>query len=203
MSRDGGPGAPPPTDADLAAAREALERTLANAGAALDEEALWLEPEAALEDAVADAVSAPVEAPRPAWRSWPAMVAAAAVVLAVVAVAAIVAARPAAPDWEVALAGTDAAPGASAIARGWNEASGTRMQLDVSGLDRAPDGFVYELWLSEGPVHVSAGTFRSAEDVQLWVGVRRSDYPRVWITLEPIDDDPRPARNILDTGPST
>ncbi len=131
------------------------------------------------------------------------MVAVAAAVVAVVAVGAIVATRQAAPDWEVALAGTDAAPGASAIARGWNEPSGTRMELDVSGLDPAPDGFVYELWLSEGPIHVSAGTFRSAEDVQLWVGVRRSDYPRVWITLEPIDDDPGPARNILDTGPST
>ena len=105
------------------------------------------------------------------------------------------------PDWEVVLTSPDPASTAAAVALGWNEESGTRVHLDISGLDEAPDGFVYELWFSAGDVYVSAGTFRGTDGVQLRSGVRRGAYPRLWVTLEPLDGDPAPtAVSVLDTG---
>ena len=105
------------------------------------------------------------------------------------------------PDWEVALPATDLAPNAVATVSGWNEASGTRMVVDIEGLDPAPPGSFYEFWLSEGPVHISAGTFHTGGKIELWSGVARADYPRLWVTLEPIDDDESPSPiTVLDTG---
>lgn len=76
-----------------------------------------------------------------------------------------------APDWEVALPGTELATGAAGTVRGWNEDSGTRMIVAIDGLAPAPDGFFYEFWLSDGPIHVSAGTFRTGGEIELWSGV--------------------------------
>jgi hypothetical protein len=56
----------------------------------------------------------------------------------------------------------------------------------VSGLDPAPEGYVYELWFSNPATRVSAGTFRTAGDVELWTAVSRRDYPRLWVTLQPV-----------------
>ena len=126
-------------------------------------------------------------------------IAAAAAIAVVVAVAAVL--RVPQPDWTVDIPGTALAPNAAATVSGWNTDDGTRMRLDASSLDSAPSGHVYELWLSEGPIHISAGTFRGGEDVELWAGVRREDYPRLWITLEPVDTDPSPSsQTVLDTG---
>jgi hypothetical protein len=106
------------------------------------------------------------------------------------------------PDWEVAIDGAGPAPLASGTVAGWNTESGSRMILDVEGLDPAPPGFVYELWLSAGPRHISAGTFVEAtSDLELWAGVSRRDYPRVWVTLEPLDgDESLSGQTVLDTG---
>ena len=184
-----------PTDAEIREARHAAEAHLNQVG--LDDAALWEEPSAGFAAAVIDAIDpspaagATVRSSRLWW-----MVGAAAAVLIAVGVYTM---RPAPADWEVALAPTDAAPGVEARVLGWNEASGTRMELVVKGLEPAPNGFVYELWLSDGPVHVSAGTFHNPVDVTLWAGVSRGDFPRLWITLEPLDDDPSPGLNLLDT----
>ena len=75
------------------------------------------------------------------------------------------------------------------------------MVVAIEGLNPAPDGFVYEFWLSDGPVHISAGTFHSDGEIELWSGVSRADFPRLWITLEPLDEDESPSGNtVLDTG---
>jgi len=74
------------------------------------------------------------------------------------------------------------------------------MVLEVWGLDPADDGSYYELWLTapDGR-HVSAGTFRDSGRFEVVAGVRRSDFPRIWVTLEPADDDPGPtSRTVLD-----
>ena len=193
-----------PTDKELGVARMALEESLEAVGISLDEPGLWFDSTPGGVERVVAVLGEP-EAPGSTaegdrsrrTRRW---VAAAVGIAAVVAAAAIVAGtRSPGADWEVALAGTEAAPTAHAVARGWNEASGTRMKLDISGLQPAPVGFVYELWLSKGPVHVSAGTFHNSADAQLWVGVSRRDFPRVWVTLEPLNDDTGPAVNILDS----
>jgi hypothetical protein len=104
------------------------------------------------------------------------------------------------PDWEVALPGTSEAPLAAGVVQGWNEPGGTRLVLDIEGLPPAPEGSVYEFWFSAGELHISAGTFKAPNEVELWVGVSRSEFPRLWITLEPLDDDESPSGvNLMDT----
>lgn len=208
-----------PSDEELLTARAQLEALIGPAG--LDDAALWAEPSANFEDSLmaqVETATAPVEgtsaeampagplpstdaevtvlADRARRNRWLAPAAVAAAVLAVVAVVTL---RPAAPDWEVALGATEEAAGVEATVLGWSEPSGTRVELDISGLDEAPDGFIYELWFSDGPIHISAGTFHNPDDVTLWAGVSRRDFPRLWITLEPLDNDPGPGLNLLDT----
>lgn len=105
------------------------------------------------------------------------------------------------PDWSVDLVAGPEAPGAWAVVSGWNTSEGTRMIFDVSGLDDAPDGSYYEVWLTapDGR-HVSAGTFNRPGRFEVMAGVRRGDYPQIWVTLEPADGDlnPYPA-TVLDT----
>jgi hypothetical protein len=123
---------------------------------------------------------------------------AAAVVVAVIAWSGL--AGPA-PDWEVAIVGTDLAPDASGSVRGWNVDAGTRVEFDVDGLDPAPPGHFYEIWFSRDRVHLSAGTFLTVDDVTATVGAARRDFPRIWVTLEPADEDESPSRHtVLDTG---
>jgi len=106
-----------------------------------------------------------------------------------------------APDWEVAVPGTELAPGASAVAKGWIGESGTRLVVAVEGLEPAPDGFVYEFWLSKGRLHNSAGTFTAGGELELRSGVSRAEFPRLWVTLEPLDEDEGPTTHtVLDTG---
>lgn len=167
----------------------------------IDGAALWEEPPANLEGRIVSLIAGPSTEAAPIVRSkgWQMAVAAFAAVAAVL-VGVFVLQRSPAPDWEVALPGTEQAPLAFGVVSGWNDPSGTRMALDVEGLPPAPEGFLYEFWLSEGDLHISAGTFKQTEGVELWVGVSRADFPRLWITLEPIDDDESPSGiNVMDT----
>ena len=138
----------------------------------------------------------------PAHRSgrgwWLASGIAAALVL-IVLVAAALSTADHGPDWEVALLPTDVAPQASARVLGWNTGGGTRLYVELEGLEPAPEGFVYQLWFTRDDQHISAGTFTGGEGIEMWVGVRRGDFPRLWITLEPLDSDPGPYQTVLDT----
>lgn len=190
-------------DIELERSAGGVADLIAHGGLHLDDDALWVHPDADLEASIMAAVSGggggggavSIDSARRFRWLGPAVAAAAAALIVMVTLNAR-----SAPDWTVALGGTDAAPASSAVVSGWNEASGTRVELDITGLDPAPEGYVYELWFSAGEVHVSAGTFHGAgTDAVLWAGVARGDFPRVWITLEPLDDDPSPGLNILDT----
>jgi hypothetical protein len=170
---------------------------------ALGDSSVWAEPPPELADRVVGLVTGTrIEgggAPRRGRRVL-AAVAAAAVVLIVAAGVFGVLGRGAPPDWEIALPATELAPGASSSVAGWNTDSGTRMVLTVDGLDPAPAGYVYELWLSKGSVHVSAGTFARDGEIEVWTGVTRADFPRLWVTLEPLDGDAGPSwQTVLDT----
>ncbi|MGH8927913.1 MAG: anti-sigma factor domain-containing protein [Acidimicrobiia bacterium] len=104
-------------------------------------------------------------------------------------------------DWEIQLVATPEAPEARATIRGWATAQGTRMVIDISGIEDAPFGSYYEIWLTalDGR-HVSAGTFNGPGQVTAFAGVRRADYPRIWITLESADQDLGPSgETYLDT----
>lgn len=125
-------------------------------------------------------------------RRWlnPVISAAAGLVVAVVGFAALTAFNNRAEDGtvELALAGTELAPAASAEAEIVDLPSGTRIVIDVSMLDPAPVGSYYELWLrKDAEVGVSAGTFhlRGGDgEIELWAGVSATEYPLVTVTLQ-------------------
>jgi hypothetical protein len=95
-----------------------------------------------------------------------------------------------APGVEVALAGTDDLPGASATAELRDEPSGVSVVLDVSGLPPAPDGTFYEAWLVGDSGKISAGTFHrrgDQDEVQLWLGVEPAGYDAITVTRQPVE----------------
>lgn len=169
--------------------------------AELRDPALWQESTPDLEEAVVAAVTS--AGGGRAARSWRRIATVAAVAAAVVVAGVawgLTRGDPA--DWEVPLAATDRSPGAAATVRGWNTSWGTRLAIDLAGLDPAPEGFLYELWFSRDEVHLSAGSFAAGDRVDLAIGVARRDFPRIWITLEPIDADESPSGvTLLDSEP--
>jgi len=183
--------------ADCRAEMPSLQETRGIIGSAT----FWEEPPADLEDRVVGLIAGPGRGEERAGRPfrWPLALVGAASAAAVL-LGVFITLRPPPADWEMALPGTAEAPLAQGVVSGWNEPSGTRMSLDIDGLAPAPDGFFYEFWLSAGDLHISAGTFKETEGVELWVGVSRADFPRLWITLEPIDEDESPSGvNVMDT----
>ena len=170
---------------------------------ALDDPVFWEEPSATLEDRVVAMIAGPSPTEgrvRPSMGRARLLAFGAGAAAAVLAVAVWAGLRGPGPDWRVDLPGTAEAPLAMGVVEGWNEASGTRLVLDIEGLPPAPEGSVYEFWLSRDELHISAGTFVSPDAVELWAGVSRGDFPRLWITLEPLDDDESPSGvNVMDT----
>lgn len=110
---------------------------------------------------------------------------------AAVAAVTVVATRPGghSAEVEVALAATDLAPGASGTIGLSFEESGTRIDLDATGLGTAPPGFFYQGWVKGDRGLVSIGTFHTPDKVILWAGVDLADYPTLTVTLEPEDGD--------------
>jgi len=89
---------------------------------------------------------------------------------------------------EVALAGTEDLPGATATAELRDEAAGVSVLLNVAGIPPAPEGTFYEVWLVGDSGKVSAGTFhrRGDEDqITLWLGVDPADYDAISVTRQP------------------
>ena len=98
-------------------------------------------------------------------------------------------------DWEMTLVSASEHPEASAVVQGWSTGRGTRMVIEVVGLEDAPSGSYYEIWMTaDDGRHISAGTFNGSGRVTAFAGVRRADYPRIWITLETADHDLGPSR---------
>ena len=155
---------------------------------------LWEEPGPELEDRVLAALgSETAVSARHGWR-WLGIAASIAVILIAVL---SVSGR---PDWKVELEAGPMGPEATAAVLGWNERTGTRMVLDVGGLPELEAGF-YEIWMTAPDgAHVSAGSFTASGRVEVSVGVRRADFPRIWVTIEPADGDPLPTpKTVLDT----
>jgi hypothetical protein len=128
----------------------------------------------------------------PLWQR-PVLLAAAAVALVGITVGGTLAATRDATEpagTEVALAGTENMPDASATVQLRNEPSGVSVTLNVSGLPPAPERTFYEAWLvSEDRGKVSAGTFHIREpqdDIVLWLGVDPADYDAITVTRQPI-----------------
>ncbi len=92
----------------------------------------------------------------------------------------------------VALAATDLAAGASATAELTSTPAGLKIVLDVDGLSGAPDGEMYQAWISDGEVRVSAGSFHlrgGDPPIELWAGTADPSFTIITVTIEPIDGD--------------
>ena len=169
--------------------------------AALKRGDLWDEPRPGLEDDIVAVIRAePVgldavrsSRQRRRFPTW--LVGAAAI--AVIATGAVVLARAADDDDEVAgetteasLAGTELAPDASADAFFTPTPAGLKILLDADGLAGAQPGEMYEAWISDGEIRVSAGTFhlRDGDDpIELWAGTDDPRFHLMTVTIEPID----------------
>ena len=179
----------------------AVRRPLEAMDAGLRDPLLWVEPAPALEGVVVDVITSGSGAPRSGRRRGlvAALAGAAAVTIALVGAGGLwLVLHSPGPDWEVTLEGSHWGAANVATVSGWRTASGTRVVIAGDGLDEAPPGFAYELWFSRGGTHVSAGTFTTLDEpVEMTVGVARRDYPRLWVTLEPIDADPSPSSSVV------
>jgi Anti-sigma-K factor rskA, C-terminal len=86
-----------------------------------------------------------------------------------------------------AVAGTELAPDASAVATVEETGSGVAIELDVSGLPPAEPGTYYQAWVKGPEGLVTVGTFhmRGGDDhVDLWSGVPLDRYPTLTVTLQ-------------------
>ncbi len=167
----------------------------------LDPPAVWAEPDPGLEDRVVAAIAAESDpgvdglrhppAPGRAERRHLWVIGAAGMLLLALAVGIGLGLRdgddPVADDIEVALAGTDLAPGASAVAELRETPQGLRVLLTVTGLDPAPPGTYYQGWMRRADDGVSIGTFhlRGGDGtIELWGGVPARDYPVMTVSLQ-------------------
>ena len=92
--------------------------------------------------------------------------------------------------FQVALAATELAPGASGDATLTKTSSGWRIELDATGLPRLDDGQFYEAWLRDADGNlVPVGTFNEGQNVTLWAGVSPKDFPTLTVTRERADGD--------------
>jgi hypothetical protein len=88
---------------------------------------------------------------------------------------------------DFAIAGTELAPKASAIATVEERGSGVAIEIDVSGLAPAEPGTYYQAWVKGPDGLVTVGTFhmRGGDDkVELWSGVSLDRYPTLTVTLQ-------------------
>ena len=183
---------PDPSDDDLAALAALLARAEP-----------WDEPPRELEDAVVAAIgsevgalstaASPTRAERRAVAVWSrSRMLAAAAAIAVVVAGVVVMTRGSTDGVAFALAGTDAQPEASAEVLVSATPGGLKILLETDGLPGAPEGYMYEAWVGDGTIAVSCGTFhlRGGDSrIELWAGVTGARFHRLWVTLEPIDDD--------------
>ena len=174
----------------------------------------WDEPPRELEDAVVAAITAEADTDTTAGntpptsltehrarRSWSTtrVLGAVAAITVVVAGVAVLTRQGDSDAVSFELAGTEAQPDASADVEVSATPAGLKILLDADRLPGAPDGFMYEAWVGDGTIGVSAGTFhlRGGDGpIELWAGVTDPSFEQLWVTLEPIDDDPTSSGDV-------
>lgn len=104
---------------------------------------------------------------------------------------------------EVALAGSELVPEASAVAHVDPQRDGVRIVLEVTGLPPAPPGSFYAAWVvkEEPRTRVPIGTFHlrggGNDRIELWSGVSTDDYPVVSVTRQSEADPAGPGEPML------
>lgn len=181
--------------------------------AALSRPDVWEPLPDGLEDEIVGAIRAePVPLDRArrrrSWRAVPAWAAVAAAAAGIAVGAIVVAmagddgdvAETAGDTTEAALVGTELAPGASATALFSPTPAGLKILLDADGLPGAAEGHMYEAWISDGDVRVSAGTFHlrdGSEAIELWAGTDDPRFRIITVTVEPIDGNAESSGEVV------
>ena len=104
---------------------------------------------------------------------------------------------------EVALAGSELVPDASAVAHVDPQNDGVRIVLEVTGLPPAPPGSFYAAWVvkEEPRTRIPIGTFHlrggGNDRIELWAGVSTDDYPIVSVTRQSEADPAGPGEPML------
>lgn len=104
---------------------------------------------------------------------------------------------------EVALAGSELVPDASAVAHVDPQNDGVRIVLEVTGLPPAPPGSFYAAWVvkEEPRTRIPIGTFHlrggGNDRIELWSGVSTDDYPIVSVTRQSEADPAGPGEPML------
>jgi hypothetical protein len=175
----------------------------------------WEDLPDGLEDEIVAAIrTGPVPitaAPRAAARRRvPVWLTIAAAIVGIVAGAAVVAMFSDNDDQEVAgdtieadLTGTELAPDASASALFTATPAGLKILLDAEGLPGAAPDEMYEAWIGDGEIRVSAGTFhlRDGDDaIELWAGTDDPRFHIISVTIEPIDGDAESSGRVVMRG---
>lgn len=104
---------------------------------------------------------------------------------------------------ELAIAGTDLAPEASATATVSEQPAGVAIELDVRGLPPAPPDRYYQGWVKGPDGLVAVGTFhmRGGDDrIDLWSGVDLERYPTLTVTLQEEGAGPESSGRVVLTG---
>lgn len=139
------------------------------------------------------AATPPSRAERRARAVWSrSRVLAAAAAVAIVVAGVVLMTRTSTDGVTFALEGTEAQPEATADVAVSATPAGLKLLLETEGLPGAPDGYMYEAWVGDGTIGISAGTFHlrgGSGPIELWAGVTGKQFHRIWITLEPIDND--------------
>jgi anti-sigma-K factor RskA len=194
---------PSPQHLETCAACRASIEELDRLRTILQDPLLWETPAPDLEDRVVGAIVGAI-AVQPAGTKEPSnsgrsrIVAIAAAVILAIAISGSAFLNRDSPDWSVTVPATVEAASAVALADGWNTEAGTRIRFTISGLDLAPSDSYYEIWLTaDDGRHISGGTFRDSGTIDSWIAVSRKEFPRIWITLEPTDDDLGPSSVVV------
>jgi hypothetical protein len=104
---------------------------------------------------------------------------------------------------EADLAGTELAPDASASALFTATPAGLKILLDAEGLPGAAPDEMYEAWIGDGEIRISAGTFhlRDGDDaIELWAGTDDPRFHIISVTIEPIDGDAESSGRVVMRG---
>ena len=172
--------------------------------AALAHPAVWIEPDAELEERVVAAIAD--DGPRRRSRTIRyALVGGVAAVLLAVGLTIGVTTRHQDPPLQYAasLSGTQLAPDATGEVTLTKTAGGWKIQLDATNLPRRDNGAYYEAWLkSDAGVLVPVGTFNEPVDVVLWSGVPPTSHPLFTVTRQLANGDPASTGQVVLAGPT-
>jgi|1186.fasta_scaffold512060_2 hypothetical protein len=172
--------------------------------AALAHPAVWIEPDAALEERVVAAIAESGSRRRTRTIRYALVGGAAAVLLAVGLTIGVTAHHQKPPlQYAASLSGTQLAPGATGEVTLTKSAGGWKIQLNATGLPRRDDGAYYEAWLkNDAGVLVPVGTFNEPLDVVLWAGVPPRSHPVFTVTRQLANGDPASTGQVVLVGPT-